>query len=69
MSYVLILDQLERLMTPLIQAAAMARMLGSSADVPDWFEIRADFDRTLAAPPKRIDTKDEAMLVAIGLRG
>jgi len=67
-SYVLLLDMLERMSLAMVQAAVLARALGSSVEVPDWFELRADFDETLAEAPKRVDPKRNAMLVAIGLR-
>jgi len=63
------LGQLERFALAAIQAAATARALGSPAPVPDWAEIRADFDTALAAEPQRVDQAEQAMLVAIGLRG
>ena len=68
-SYVLLVDELERIVLALMQAAALARMLGSSVDMPDWSAVRADFDRALADPPKVVDGRDAAMLTAVGLRG
>jgi hypothetical protein len=67
-AYVLMLDQLERLALAFLQAAAIARALGGTAELPNWFEFRDDFDATLAAEPKRVDTKQLAVLQAIGLR-
>jgi hypothetical protein len=67
-SYVLMLDMLERQAVAIIQAAAMARALGAQVDVPSWFELREQFDDALAAEPKRVNTKDLVMLQAIGLR-
>ena len=68
MSYVLLLDLLERHTLAAVQSAMLARMLGSTVEIPDWFELREQFDETLAAQPVQTDPKKHAMLVAIGLR-
>jgi hypothetical protein len=68
-SYVLILDELERLAMAFIQAQLFARALAGSGEVPSWTDIRAAFDAALMAPPEKVaDVKDHAMLTAIGLR-
>jgi hypothetical protein len=63
------LDELHGMVTAMIQAAATARLLGSTVDIPDWWTLREQFDTELAAPPERVDTKQLAMLIAVGLRG
>jgi hypothetical protein len=63
------LDELRYIAVAHIQAAAMARALTGSGEVPDWFEIRDRFDTALAQPPERVDTEQQALLIAIGLRG
>jgi len=67
-SYVLMVEQLERFYLAAAQAAMLARALGRGVEVPDWFEVRANFDEALARPPKRVDRKQLHMLQALGLR-
>lgn len=67
-SYVLMLEQLERFYLAAVQAAMFARAFGRGVEVPDWVEIRAHFDEALAREPKRVDRKQLVMLQALGLR-
>ena len=68
-SYVLMVEQLERFYLAAVQAAMLGRALGRGVPVPDWFEIRASFDEALARPPQRVDRKHQVMLQALGLSG
>lgn len=69
MSYVLMVEQLERFYLAAVQAAMLGRALGRGVPVPDWFEIRTNLDTALARPPQRVDTKQQVMLQALGLSG
>jgi len=64
---VCVLDELERRVTASILAAQLQRTLGAEVEVPDWYEIRGEFDASLVAPPVAQDPRT-LVLRAMGLR-
>ncbi len=63
------LDELERRVSTNVLAATLAQASGAEGvEVPDWYEVRADFDRQLAAEPERGDDTQLTQLRALGLR-
>lgn len=66
--YVLVLEEFARVALAHVQAAAFARALGSSVEVPSWWDMRIRFDETLCAEPEQIDPAKAVMMDALGLR-
>lgn len=64
------LDSLERQVHTAALVAGMAKAAGAeNVDVPDWDQIRRDFDVELAREPVDMADDDRAvMLQALGLR-
>jgi hypothetical protein len=67
-AYVVMLDMVERMALVAIGSKMSARLSGMDIDIPNLFELRANFDQALAAEPERVDVGKLAMLEAIGLR-
>jgi len=67
-AYVLMLDELHRQVSTAQLAAALQRAMGADVEVPDWFALRAEFDRRLVeAPPSVADPDRAVLLEALGL--
>lgn len=58
MSYVLILEDFGRQIANAQLIASIQRSLGAEVEVPDWDELRAEFDRWLISPPPDSDGGD-----------
>lgn len=69
MVYVWQLEELERQTTTQILAATYARSMGADVEIPDWWEVRAEFDAWLISEPPRVDPDREVLMRALGLRG
>jgi hypothetical protein len=67
---VLLLEQLERHTHTAVLAAATFRAAGAdNVEIPDWEQVRRDFDTQLAAEPVELATDDRTVLLrALGLR-
>lgn len=61
------LEELQRMVIPHLQARALTRALVGGGEIPSWFEIRAAFDAALAAPPEKVNLKVDVMRTAVGL--
>jgi hypothetical protein len=68
LAYVVMLETLERMAMVVIGSKMTARLSGVDVEVPNWYQIRVDFDQALAVEPERVDVGKLAMLEAIGLR-
>lgn len=70
LTYVLLLDQLERWSLVEQQAAVVAMAMGAQLDLPTWAETRAAFDKHLDAEFTPAAGDDGAVLRrAVGLAG
>lgn len=69
--YVWLLDGLERVVLTERQVAAFAVVMGADTEMPDWLEIRRQFDESLESP--KVISAQEAehaeRLRLLGLRG
>ncbi|MEU1810946.1 hypothetical protein [Micromonospora aurantiaca (nom. illeg.)] len=70
MAYLVWLERLERHTHTSVLLAGMARAAGAEGvQVPDWYEIRAEFDSWLAEVPDEVKDDDRTVLLrALGLR-
>lgn len=67
-AYVLLLEEMQRQIDLAMLAAVMARANGADTRMPDPWQLRADFDRALAAEPDPADQARNDFRAAYGLR-
>lgn len=64
----LVLDELERRVATATLAASLQQAMGAEVEIPEWGEVRAEFDERLVAEPVREDPRRLVLLRGLGLR-
>lgn len=68
-SYVLLVDEVERRALTMLTVAAIAASAGNRVEFVDPVQARADFDAALTAGPVEVDADQLALIRALGLGG
>jgi hypothetical protein len=65
---VCVLDDLQRQVSTAQLATSLQRALGADVEVPDWGEVRGEFDAWLVSRPDVEDPDRAVLMRALGLR-